>query len=49
MSVEIRAEMVADVWQVVLRKGDAVRAGGTVVVPDSTMTEFRRAAKRRER
>ena len=37
---EIRAEMVANVWKVVVAEGDAVEAGATLVILESMKMEI---------
>jgi biotin carboxyl carrier protein len=40
MAEEIRAEMVANVWKVVVRAGDAVNDGDTLVILESMKMEI---------
>lgn len=40
MAEEVRAEMVANVWKVVVSPGDAVDAGDTLVVLESMKMEI---------
>jgi len=40
MAEEVRAEMVANVWKVVVGVGDTVEAGGTLVILDSMKMEI---------
>jgi len=40
MAEEIRAEMVANVWKVVVAEGDAVEAGDTLVILESMKMEI---------
>jgi len=40
MAEEIRAEMVANVWKVVVAQGDAVEAGDTLVILESMKMEI---------
>ncbi len=40
MAVEIRAEMVANVWKVVVAEGDPVSAGDTLVILESMKMEI---------
>jgi acetyl-CoA carboxylase biotin carboxyl carrier protein len=40
VAVEIRAEMVANVWKVVAAAGDAVAAGDTLVILESMKMEI---------
>ncbi|AEH08475.1 MULTISPECIES: biotin/lipoyl-binding carrier protein [Protofrankia] len=40
MAEEVRAEMVANVWKVVVGVGDTVSAGGTLVILDSMKMEI---------
>ena len=40
MSGEVRAEMVANVWKVVVAEGDTVAAGDTLVVLESMKMEI---------
>jgi biotin carboxyl carrier protein len=40
MAEEIRAEMVANVWKVVVKAGDAVSDGDTVVILESMKMEI---------
>ena len=40
MAEEIRAEMVANVWKVVVKAGDAVNDGDTVVILESMKMEI---------
>lgn len=40
MSAEIQAEMVANVWKVVVRQGDAVQMGDTLVILESMKMEI---------
>ena len=40
MAEEIRAEMVANVWKVVVAEGDAVEAGATLVILESMKMEI---------
>ena len=40
MSDEIRAEMVANVWKVVAKQGDAVTEGDTLVILESMKMEI---------
>ena len=39
MAEEVRAEMVANVWKVVVAQGDAVSDGDTLVILESMKTE----------
>ncbi|CAO5182677.1 Biotinylated protein TB7.3 [Frankia sp. AiPs1] len=40
MTEEVRAEMVANVWKVVVGEGDAVAAGDALVILDSMKMEI---------
>ena len=40
MAEEVRAEMVANVWKVVVQKGDTVSAGDTLVILESMKMEI---------
>jgi acetyl-CoA carboxylase biotin carboxyl carrier protein len=40
MAEEIRAEMVANVWKVVVKAGDAINDGDTVVILESMKMEI---------
>ena len=40
MAEEVRAEMVANVWKVVVAEGDAVEDGDTVVILESMKMEI---------
>lgn len=40
MSEEVRAEMVANVWQVVVAEGDVVAAGEPIVILESMKMEI---------
>lgn len=40
MSEEIQAEMVANVWKIVVREGDAVEEGDTLVILESMKMEI---------
>ncbi len=40
MAEEIRAEMVANVWKVVVREGDTVEDGDTLVILESMKMEI---------
>ena len=40
MSAEIQAEMVANVWKVVVKQGDTVQVGDTVVILESMKMEI---------
>jgi acetyl-CoA carboxylase biotin carboxyl carrier protein len=40
MAVEIRAEMVANVWKVVVAEGDSVEDGDTLVILESMKMEI---------
>ncbi|MGH3094860.1 MAG: biotin/lipoyl-binding carrier protein [Streptosporangiales bacterium] len=40
MAEEVRAEMVANVWKIVVAEGDAVEAGDTVVILESMKMEI---------
>ena len=40
MAEEIRAEMVANVWQVVVAEGDVVEGGDTLVILESMKMEI---------
>ncbi|GGO85656.1 biotin/lipoyl-binding carrier protein [Wenjunlia tyrosinilytica] len=40
MGAEIQAEMVANVWKVVVRRGDPVQVGDTVVILESMKMEI---------
>ena len=40
MAEEVRAEMVANVWKVVVAQGDAVEAGDTLVILESMKMEI---------
>lgn len=40
MGDEVRAEMVANVWKVVVSEGDAVAAGDTLVILESMKMEI---------
>ncbi|MGH2711418.1 MAG: biotin/lipoyl-binding carrier protein [Actinomycetota bacterium] len=37
---EVRSEMVANVWKVVVKQGDAVQAGDTLVILESMKMEI---------
>ncbi len=40
MAEEIRAEMVANVWKIVVAEGEAVEAGATLVILESMKMEI---------
>ncbi|MDG3008771.1 biotin/lipoyl-binding carrier protein [Rhodococcus sp. D2-41] len=40
MTEDVRAEMVASVWQVVVHEGDAVKEGDTLVILESMKMEI---------
>ena len=40
MVAEVRAEMVANVWKVVVKEGDAVEEGDTLVILESMKMEI---------
>ncbi|MBV9097638.1 MAG: biotin/lipoyl-binding carrier protein [Frankiaceae bacterium] len=40
MAEEVRAEMVANVWKVVVKQGDAVEDGDTLVILESMKMEI---------
>ena len=46
MADEIRAEMVANVWKVVVAEGDPVEEGGTLVILESMKMEIPVIAER---